>query len=69
MSGMTANRVMGVIEAVAAVILGVMAVALTVSGDLIAVLFAFGSLTFAWDWWRRSREGGKRSGSPAGRER
>ncbi|MFV0131626.1 hypothetical protein ACLGI4_28700 [Streptomyces sp. HMX112] len=42
---------------------------LAVSGNLLAIGFAFGSLTFAWDWWRRSREDGKRSGSPAGRER
>ncbi|WP_435286473.1 hypothetical protein [Streptomyces bacillaris] len=57
MSGTTANRLMSVIEAAAAAVLGVMAVALAASGNMLSVLFAFGSLTFVWDWWRRSRKG------------
>jgi membrane protein implicated in regulation of membrane protease activity len=69
MRGMTANRLMGVIEAAAALILGAMAVALAVSGELIAVLFAFGSLTFVLDWWRRSRKGTSNSAPTTRRER
>lgn len=47
------DRLMGAAEAIACVVLAGMCVSLAVAGHPIAWLFGFGSLTFAWDLWRR----------------
>ncbi len=69
MNRVNTNRLMGLLEATAALVLGAMAVALALSGHAIAVLFAFGSLTFAWDCWRRSRKGTSSSAPTTRHER
>lgn len=47
------NLLMGIAEAIACVALGAMCISMALVGDHLAWLFGFGSLTFAWDLWRR----------------
>ncbi|WP_410540085.1 hypothetical protein [Streptomyces sp. KL2] len=49
------NHLMGAAEAIAFVTGTGLCIALAVSGHPIAWLFGFGTLTFAWDLWRRFR--------------
>ncbi|MFD4577269.1 hypothetical protein ACFWNK_33695 [Streptomyces sp. NPDC058417] len=50
---LNSNHLMGTAEAVACLVLAGFCITLAVSGHAIAWLFGFGSLTFAWDLWRR----------------
>jgi hypothetical protein len=47
------DRLMGVAEAVACAGLAVICVSAAMDGESIAWLYGVGSLTFAWDLWRR----------------
>lgn len=49
----TPGRLMAVAEALACVVLAGMCIAMALSGDHLAWLFGLGSLSFAWDLWRR----------------
>ncbi|MHA5050983.1 hypothetical protein [Streptomyces sp. SD15] len=48
------NLLKGAAEVIACLVLAGLCIALAVSGEAIAWLFGFGSLTYAWDVWRRS---------------
>ncbi|WAX79625.1 hypothetical protein [Streptomyces sp. KMM 9044] len=49
----TSGRLMAAAEALACVTLAGMCIAMALTGDHLAWLFGFGSLSFAWDLWRR----------------
>ncbi|ODA69835.1 hypothetical protein APS67_005954 [Streptomyces sp. AVP053U2] len=63
---MKTNRLMGAAEAITCVALAGMCISLAVGGHPMAWLFGFGSLSFAWDLWRRFDRTKAHNGDPTG---